>query len=122
MTPLQLPFSVCSTDLPDRPQPVSRGALLRYYDITIRGLPANDAFGIGLDEVYRPDLHPDATFFPGARLPSGLICEEIQPNEQYVGEDPDNTDVLQVYGRWYPIMEKVRIAMFLRNVSISNAI
>ena len=90
-------------------QPVSRGALLRYKDIQVRGIPAKEAFGIAQVEIYDADVHADATFYTGDEMPNGRICRKGPiMNSSIVEIDPFDEEKI-VYERWNPVMNKVRI-------------
>ena len=84
-------------------QPVSRGALLRYQEISPRGLTSKESFRLGQVEIWEPRRHPNATL----NRTKGTIGRGMpRPNRNIVEKDPfDSNDI--IYNRWVSIMKKV---------------
>ena len=91
--------------------PVCRGALLRYKSVLPRGMPSNEAFGIGKVEVWEPVLHPEASYFTGADMGEDRVWRGNYPipRPDIVEKDPYDNDIDIVYERWLPIMEKGQV-------------
>jgi hypothetical protein len=53
---------------------------LRFKEITVRGLPSEVAFGIPQTEIWNPNIHRNATIYPGMFLPNGTIALKTQPD------------------------------------------
>jgi len=83
--------------------PVSLGALYRFTVIEPRGLPSKDAFGISQVEEFDPKVHQDATT-PSARPHRAVKIPAT--NQHIVDQDPYDKQVVNVYDRWLPILEK----------------
>lgn len=87
-------------------EPVAVGALLRYCDISERGIPVGYAFGVALVEPWNPHHHPDATKTVEVEDIDGTKLEEDAPEYAVVMTDPvDQSDV--VLDRWSSIVKKV---------------
>ncbi|KAK3628242.1 hypothetical protein LTR56_018756 [Elasticomyces elasticus] len=82
-------------------QPIACGALWRYSDIQVRGLPSSCSFGVGRVERYDPDIHPDAI---GER-PS-RASRKAAPNWDIVVADKFDPQERNVYDRWACLLPK----------------
>lgn len=94
-------------------QPVSCGALYRYREISLRGLPSTSSFGIAQEEVYDAKLHSDAVSPSKKRRIDGRPArtQSHEDEDQPDGCIPFDVDELDganiVRERWCSILKKV---------------
>lgn len=70
---------------------------------------SNESFGIGLAEIWDPELHPDATYKRGQKMSNGRTCfKDAVPRQDYVEEDMDDSEPV-VHERWNSLPKKIEV-------------
>ncbi|KAK3653759.1 hypothetical protein LTR22_011138 [Elasticomyces elasticus] len=84
-------------------QPIARGALYRYTNVELRGLPSTESFGIAQIENYDPKVHLDAV-----KLLTKAGKPRVKPthNPAVVEKDLFDDKIKIVHNRWVSIMSK----------------
>lgn len=102
-------------------QPVSCGALHRYHEISLQGLPATASFGIAQEEEYDPAIHTDAVLphQDGKESDEHSVQTDLRSGEHestlnVITVDEDELDGVKfVRERWCQILKKVSMTSTL---------